>query len=82
MNEGSIIIIINGVRYDVAPRKEGSATPYCYDNCDLYEFCQKVEERTKEEWIGNQELKESFYMSDVCSGLLNTDKLYFRKVES
>jgi hypothetical protein len=77
-----ISIILNGVRYDVAPRKEGSATPYCYDNCDLYKFCSKVEERTKEEWIGNKELKESFYMSDVCSGLLNTDKLYFRKVES
>lgn len=78
MNEVSIII--NGVRYDAAPRR--AETGHCELNCDLYEFCQQVEERTKDEWIGNQELKESFYISDVCSGLLNTDKLYFRKAES
>lgn len=76
-----ISIIVNGVRYDVAPRKEGSETAYCYDNCDLYEFCQQVEERTKEEWIGNKEVKKHFNMSDVCSGLLDTDKFYFRKAE-
>ena len=75
-----ISVIVNGVRYDVAPKR--AETCCCELNCDLYEFCSKVEERTKEEWIGNKELKESFYMSDVCSGLLNTDKLYFRKAES
>jgi hypothetical protein len=77
-----ISIILNGVRYDVAPRKEGSATPYCYDNCDLYEFCSKVEQRANEEWIGNKEVKKHFNICDVCSGLLDSDKLYFRKVES
>ena len=78
MNEVSIII--NGVRYDVAPKR--AVTGHCELNCDLYEFCQQVEERTKEEWIGNKEVKKHFNMSDVCSGLLDTDKLYFRKVES
>ena len=48
----------------------------------LYEFCKQVEERTKEECIGNKEDKKHFNMSDVCSGLLDSDKYYFRKVES
>lgn len=74
-----VSIIINGVRYDVAPKR--AETGYCELNCDLYEFCQQVEERTKDEWIGNKEVKEHFYMSDVCSGLLDSDKLYFRKAE-
>ena len=76
MNEVSIII--NGVRYDVAPKR--AETGYCELNCDLYEFCQKVEERTRD-WIGNKELRERFSMSEVCSGLLDSDKLYFRKDE-
>lgn len=33
-----ISVIVNGVRYDVSPRKEGYETTCCYDNCDLYEF--------------------------------------------
>lgn len=75
-----ISVIINGVRYDVAPKR--AETGYCELNCDLYEFCQQVEERTKEEWIGNKEVKKHFNISDVCSGFLDTDKLYFRKTES
>lgn len=74
-----ISIILNGVRYDVAPKRAENG--YCELNCDLYEFCQQVEERTKEDWIGNQEVKKHFYMSDVCSGLIDSDKLYFRKAE-
>ena len=78
MNEVSIII--NGVRYDVAPRR--AETGHCELNCDLYEFCQQVEERTKEEWIGNKEVKKHFNISEVCSGLLDSDVFYFRKAES
>ena len=78
MNEVSIII--NGVRYDVAPKR--AETGYCELNCDLYEFCQQVEERAKEDWIGNKEVKKHFNISEVCSGLLDSDKLYFRKAES
>lgn len=77
MNE--ISIILNGVRYDVVPKR--AETGYCELNCDLYEFCQQVEERTKEEWIGNKDVKKHFNMSEVCSGLLDSDKLYFRNVE-
>lgn len=73
-----ISVIINGVRYDVAPKR--AVTGHCVFNCDLYEFCQKVEERTRD-WIGNKELRERFSMSEVCSGLLDSDKFYFRKVE-
>lgn len=75
-----ISVIINGVCYDVAPKR--AATGHCELNCDLYEFCQQVEERTKDEWIGNKEVKKHFNISDVCSGLLDSDKLYFRKAES
>ena len=37
MNEVSIII--NGVRYDVAPKR--AETGYCELNCDLYSFARK-----------------------------------------
>lgn len=75
-----ISVIVNGVRYDVVSKRAEAG--YCELNCDLYEFCRQVEERTKEDWIGNKEVKKHFNISDVCSGLLDSDKFYFRKAES